>query len=343
MSVPANSTLPSSMATRPWRQRLLAVAGLAVTAVFLALIWTRIDPARVVAALSRVSWTALAVAAALLAGAYTAKITRWHVMLTSVAPSVSWSTAAQTLLASVALNNVLPFRAGDVARVFAFRDRLAIPASALVPMLVLERILDAGMLLILAGLVAIPAGSQLFPKHLGSLSALGAVAVLGIVAVAVAAGPGAQALTPYGTTALSWLPTAVRQPASQALDVLARQLRGWQGAKLALLSALAWGLEGGMLAALATGFGFSRPILAGYFSCALATLATLIPSSPGFFGTFHAAAIAAVEVFGASPDQAAAYAILAHGIMWAPLTLLGLACLAWLSAHRLLTPAAETP
>ena len=343
MSSPAGSALPPSGVTATWNRRLAAAVGLGITVALLAVIWARVDTAHVIAALRSVSWIAFAAAGALLAAGFTAKITRWHVMLTSVSPDVTWITAAQTLLASVALNNVLPFRAGDVARVFAFRDRLRIKAASLIPLLLLERILDAGMLLILAGLVAIPVGSELFPQHLGSLGALGFTAVLGIVGLAVAAGPGAQALLPLRTRAIGWLPAGIRAPAVLALEVLARQLRGWQGSKLALLTALAWGLEGGSLAALAAGFGISRPILAGYFSCALATLATLIPSSPGFFGTYHAAAIAAVEVFGATPDLATAYAVLAHAIMWVPLTLLGLLCLAWLSARRLLTPAGETP
>ena len=96
-----------------------------------------------------------------------------------------------------------------------------------------------------------------------------------------------------------------------------------------------------MLAALASGFAFAEPILSGYFACALATLATLIPSAPGFIGTFHAAAIAAVEVFGARPDDAAAFAIISHGIMWLPLTIIGLACFAWLSARALITKTPE--
>ncbi len=344
MTLAADSTVPSGQAKASW-QRRTSVLGLVVTVGLMGLLASRVDGARVLSAVREVSWTALAAAGALLALAYSAKIARWYVMLASVAPGVGAAAAAQTLLGSVALNNVLPLRAGDVARVFAFRDLLGAPAATLVPLLLLERVLDAGMLMILAALVALAMGDALLPTAFGGWSALGSGVAIGLAVAALAAGPGAEALMPLRAVGLRWLPVKLQAPVTHALDVLARQMRGWQGLKLLALTALAWGFEGGMLAALAAGFGFAKPLLAGYFACALATLATLVPSAPGFFGTFHAAAIAAVETFGASPDQAAAFAILAHGLMWLPLTAMGLVCLAWLSARRLITtaPAPETP
>jgi glycosyltransferase 2 family protein len=345
VSVAANRSAPQSQSGPNWKRRITAGVGLAVTAALMGVLASRVDGPRVLSAVRSISWPSLSIAAGLLAAAYACKIARWHVMLTSVAPALPLLPAAQTLLGSVALNNVLPLRAGDVARVFAFRDLLGVPAAALLPMLLLERVLDAGMLLILAALVAVAMGDALIPSAFGGWSALGLAVAIGLAVLALAAGPGADVLMPIRAAALRWLPAKLQAPVTHALDVLARQLRGRQGFKLLVLTALAWGFEGGMLAALASGFGFAKPLLAGYFACALATLATLVPSAPGFFGTFHAAAIAAVETFGASPDQAAAFAILAHGIMWLPLTAIGLVCLAWLSARRLITqaPAPETP
>jgi len=120
--------------------------------------------------------------------------------------------------------------------------------------------------------------------------------------------------------------------AAAALDAVEGQLEGGHVVRLVALTAIAWVFEAGIFCALAAGFGFSQPLLAGSLACALATLSGLIPSAPGAIGTFHAAALAAVTLFGADDSTGAAFAVVAHGFMWLPLTALGALCLPFLSA-----------
>jgi len=51
------------------------------------------------------------------------------------------------LLVGVAVNNVVPFRAGDVYRILAFRRQLIAPVVQLIGTLVIDRILDLTVLL----------------------------------------------------------------------------------------------------------------------------------------------------------------------------------------------------
>jgi glycosyltransferase 2 family protein len=314
---------------------LKLAVGVFVTLALFAAIAARIDISQVISAIRAVSWQSLALAGLSLIGAYAAKIARWHLMLRSLALPIEAKASAQTLLASVALNNVVPFRAGDVARVFAFRTQIGASASALLPLMLLERLLDTAMLVVLAAAITIPIqGRGLLPDGLGFLPYLSIVALVVIALIAIAAGPIAAHLARRGDADLTFIPAPLRKPLADASHVLARQFQGKHAALLVSLTGIAWMFEGGMLAALAHGFGFADPVLAGYFACALATLATLIPSAPGFFGTFHAAAIGAVSILGAPPDQATAFAIIAHAILWLPLTLVGLGCLAGLATQK---------
>ena len=318
-----------------WQRRTRSAIGFIVTLILLALIVRRIDVAQAANSLKAVSWGTLATALAMLVAGYCAKIARWYVMLASVAPGVGVGVSAQTLLASVALNNLLPLRAGDVARVFAFRNEIAAPASSLLPLMVLERLLDTAMLIVLAAAVASPMQQAgILPPNLWFIGYLSVAIITVMLCLAVVAGPLADRVRRGGAVVMGWCPASLRQPIVQALDVVAQQFRGRQAAALVVLTAMAWLFEGGMLATLAVGFGFNMPILAGYFACALATLVTLVPSAPGFFGTFHAAGIAAVSVFGAQSNPAAAFAFLAHILLWLPLTLGGLICLVRLSAFK---------
>jgi glycosyltransferase 2 family protein len=48
-----------------------------------------------------------------------------------------------------------------------------------------------------------------------------------------------------------------------------------------------------------------------------------VPSAPGYVGVFHAAATAALEVFGVPRPTALAFALLYHASAIVPITLLG--------------------
>ncbi len=56
-----------------------------------------------------------------------------------------------------------------------------------------------------------------------------------------------------------------------------------------------------------------------------ATFSTLLPSSPGYFGTFHAGILAALTLFGYEANASLAFAVTVHGIIWLSGTAIGLA------------------
>lgn len=328
---PSSAPQPS----QGWQGRLKLGLGLAISSAILAVIASRIDIDRVRASLAHVPLGALVGAVLLIGAGFAAKIARWHLMLTSITPQLPGAVSAQTLLASIALNNVLPLRAGDVARVFGFNAATGVQPSAVLPLMVLERLLDTAMLVVMAAAVAIPLTSLgVLPVQLKFIAPIAALVVISMLGLAIIAGPLAAFLANHPERGIARLPLKLRRPALEAATVLANQLKGRHAVLLLGLTVIAWVCEGGMLAVLAAGFGFQMPIVVGYLACALATLATLIPSAPGFVGTYHAAAIAGVSVFGSPTDDAAAFAFLAHGLLWLPLTICGLGCLALLTRAK---------
>ncbi|HLA42791.1 MAG TPA: lysylphosphatidylglycerol synthase transmembrane domain-containing protein, partial [Aggregatilineales bacterium] len=60
----------------------------------------------------------------------------------------------------------------------------------------------------------------------------------------------------------------------------------------------------------------------------LANLTTILPSTPGYVGTFHAAVVLTLEAFDVNGESAGAYAIVMHMVLWLPITLAG-AVLLW--------------
>jgi uncharacterized membrane protein YbhN (UPF0104 family) len=89
------------------------------------------------------------------------------------------------------------------------------------------------------------------------------------------------------------------------------------------LSMLVWAGEAGLFWSLLYGFGLEVGLETALVVMAIATLSTLIPSSPGYVGPFHLAAYAAISMLGGTPGQAASFAVLSHLGLWLPTTLVG--------------------
>jgi uncharacterized membrane protein YbhN (UPF0104 family) len=93
------------------------------------------------------------------------------------------------------------------------------------------------------------------------------------------------------------------------------------------LSALAWTLEGTMYACVAWSLEVAGSPAGPWFALATGTLATMIPSSPGYVGTFDYFAVLGLMAFGATRVAALTFALLVHLILWLPVTVVGSACL----------------
>jgi len=78
---------------------------------------------------------------------YSCRIQRWKIMMMQINPKLKWNQCAGPFISCVAANNILPFRAGDIIRVFAFNKRLNINTSISFSALLFERLLDLLVLL----------------------------------------------------------------------------------------------------------------------------------------------------------------------------------------------------
>jgi uncharacterized protein (TIRG00374 family) len=337
------NTMASGERRSPWRL-VRALIGLAVTLAFLGLIVTSVDLGSMVAAFGVLALPWLLLALLLLAADYGLRIVRWWWMLRALEPKLPITACIWPYLSSIALNNVLPFRAGDALRVFGFRRQLRSPATRVLGTLVVERLLDMTTLLPLffIGLAAAP--GEDVPRAV-TVPAAWLAAALALTLVAL------LALAPRLPTLITWL---ARQPGLAERD-WSERLEHWgrsfietfvvlRRAKdmlvLLVLSMAIWLLEAGVFTAVVAGFGAATAPLGALFAMASGTLSTLIPSSPGYVGTFDFFTLKALTVFGMAESTAAAAALTIHAVLWLPLTALGLAYLlvrgrgVWSSAIR---------
>ena len=84
-----------------------------------------------------------------------------------------------------------------------------------------------------------------------------------------------------------------------------------------------WLAEAGFLF-LSLGAGLNLNYTSAVLVMSITTLSTLVPSSPGYVGTFHLAAFTTLTFTGVSVSEAASASIMIHFALWLPTTLTGL-------------------
>ncbi len=312
------------------RRALSLFAGGAVAGAFLWLLLRETDAAALGETLGAASGDWVAVGVLLFLAGYAARIARWRAMLALENPALRWADCAGPFLIGTAANNLLPFRAGDALRAFAFTGRLGVGGGRVAATLLVERLLD------LATLAAILAGA-LWITGLGAGAAgigAGAAAALALLALGLALAPGLlrrpalAAIRALGGLAPG-LAARAEAEAGRIFALLARLAEGRAMVRLLAWSALAWGLEGTVFLAAALALPAMAAPEAAALALPLGTLGTLLPSTPGHLGTFDYFVALAARAFGEAPSVAAAYALLVHAMLWLPATLAGGLCLLW--------------
>ena len=319
--------------------------GLAVTVGFFWLLLRELDMAALGDAIAAMSLAFLPAALVVLFVGWMLRVIRWWWMLRQLEPSVRLSACFVPFISAMAVNNVAPFRAGDVWRVVGFQRQLQSPALRVAGTVVVERLLDLTVLLSLFfwGLLALPEGT--FSRHF----VLGATVLFGVLA-AVTLGLflflpllgrlHVRLSTHRFLSSRRWWRVASKHIAYliEAIGIV-RSLRTFL--VLAVLSVVSWGCEGAVFMMVAAALDVEAGAFAAWFSMAAGTLATTIPSTPGFMGTFDYFSAQGMEAYGAPAEVAAAFALVIHAVLWAPGTIIGVIGL--LLSRRTATPSASLP
>lgn len=319
---------------------LRPILGAGIGLVFAVLLARRVEWEAVARLLAGAEAAPLALALAALGAGIGLRIVRWWWMLRAFDPGLRLASCARPFLVSLALNNTVPLRAGDVVRVVGFGRALRAPAARVLGTLLIERLLDLLVLLLVFFLTLLGA-ARVFPRGFvlaAGVAGLGATAAL----LVLLAFPGGVARAAERLVSRA----QGRSRRAERIAPLARQLveslgvLGSSGRSAALLglSLLAWIAEGSVFAAAAVSLGMTFPWPAPWLALGAATLSTLLPGAPGYVGTFDWFATLGFVAYGTDRSAAAAAALLIHVLLWLPVTVTGLALL---GLHRRETRALE--
>ncbi|HEU5452111.1 MAG TPA: lysylphosphatidylglycerol synthase transmembrane domain-containing protein [Terriglobales bacterium] len=325
------------------RKHLRTILGVAISVAAVAALFRAVPLRALGDAISSANAGYILAGLAALACGYTLRALRWWLMLRSGNPAVKFGSALRVLLVGFAANNVLPLRAGDALRGFGFGEELRAPTALVVASLAVERLLDLLSLLVLGCCVIRFGGLAAVPQRMAALlqwmTLAGALALGAALLFSRAAEQLAlrllQRLVREGSRRES-----LRNAVSGACGFL-HGLGGARTANLFVLSIAAWLCELALYLSVARAldarfaFAWCCLVLVG------ANLTTIVPSSPGYIGTFHASVVALLLLAGISRGDAMAYAVLVHGALWCGVTLAG--AVAYLSLRAVRRAASPSP
>jgi len=232
---------------------------------------------------------------------------RWSFLVRSSSKSIT----VKGLFIAKAGNNLLPFRMGDAVRTQYIKDKAGIPYSTTAASIIAETALDLAMLGLFVLVFALFVASTK-----GMLLSL--ILLIGV--------PASFLLLVKGK---AMIPRFVRESklfviASILMGRLRLIIRNKNRIAVLMISALLWcvtlsaSYAGLMMFLPEVGFmGVISAIVFVYFS-------VLVPSAPGFVGTYHAALAGTLAIMGYSIAEYPAVPIVLHLLQLVPQTLIGL-------------------
>ena len=311
------------------KQRIITfIIGTSISILLIWLAFKGTNWSEVTKAILSANYFVLIAAMALLVFSVWIRAIRWKILISRVG-SASTKDLYKVTLVGYMGNNILPLRMGELLRAYGISRKQNIIFSGAFSSLVVERIVDLiTFILITTAVFSIFPMTDLTQK----ISIAGFLIVIGFLAFL-------SILFKYNNKFETWYLKKQRQLISRNKKTIANHFVGfcrgisslWQNPRplqTIFLSFILWGMYFTFTLLSIHAFNFNLNILdtmkMGILVLTFVTFAMVIPSAPGAIGTYHAAAIAALQIVNIHVDNARAFSIMYHLTQYIPLTFIGL-------------------
>lgn len=317
------------------RVRTVAVIGVGVGLMVFVLRSAELD--RVAEGLASARHDLIAVALVATLSTYVVRAIRWRYLLAPIG-RVGFVSALRATVMGFAATSLLPGRVGEILRPYVLARHEDLSTSAVIATVVLERLLDLGVILAMFGVSVVAfdprfaAGDRglLEGVRFGAAAAATGAGALFVLAFAAAGNPARmERLVERVTRVLPRRPsTFFRRVARRFVDGLAVMRRPGLLLWATAWSVALWVLIAGGLWLVSLAFGIEMP-LAGAGALLVLVAAGVAVPTPAGIGGYHAAyQIGATGLYAAAPEAAVGAGLVAHAISFLPVTIAGLLLMA---------------
>lgn len=262
---------------------------------------------------------------------YVIRALRWFHLLEPI-KKIGLSNLFSSTVIGFAANCVLPARLGEFIRANYIGRMEKISKSSSLGTIVIERLFDTFTILLIFLFVILfidfPSEWQSISKALraGGLF-LFLIFVISIIFI-IALKEKTQTFLNIAEKVLFFLPRKLRQKLVNILRDFSKGLvlvKGlFQLLTVIFYSLMLWGLYVLQIYIIGLSMGLSLPFLAPFFILVLLCFSVMIPSAPGYIGTFHLACQYGLIFYGFSRGKALSMAIVLHAAGFIPTVILGL-------------------
>jgi uncharacterized protein (TIRG00374 family) len=293
------------------RTAIRAALGIAISVVAAAILLRSVDVGAALDVLSRADIGAVCLMAASVVFDVAARGARWRALLAPIRVLAYLRVLGYTYIGYLA-NNVLPARLGELVRSHALGEGEGVSTTTVLGTVVVERIVDTVIVVGLAALavVILGVGGIVATGVVLGAGFVGALLVVLVLAVLSHRLPGAERVTAAAERFPRMLALARRL--REGLAVVSRPRT--VAAALAF-SALAWTFSILTFVLGGRALGIDLTLAQGALLSSGVALATIVPSAPGYLGTFELTAVGIATQFGVDANTAFAIALLVHAMI----------------------------
>ncbi len=269
--------------------------------------------------LSEANLAPLLYAATIAVITFTLRGWRWKILLSPFQPIPLFS-LVRWQIGGVFINNILPFRAGEVVRAFWAGHKANIPKSTVFATIIVERLFDIGSIAIIAAIVAslLGFGNFFSARNL----------VIGGISLAVCALAGKIFIRRFDSKKFfAFLRMKLPEKLCAAIEKFLSGLKVVQSkrevARLFVLSAVIWALDITATLFVSQCLDLHLTWLKSAMVMVGLVLGVMVPAAPGAAGTFEAGGVAALSLFGIGNTLAFSYVLLLHTYQYVLILTLG--------------------
>lgn len=270
-------------------------------------------------------WMELGSALALMWAGFFWRAIRWKRLIDTGKP-ISFKDCFKVITIGYMANNLLPARIGEFARAYILSSKNGVTKSFALGTIVTERLGDVIMLVLLISTTLILLPVPIFGKEV----ALGS-AIIALTGTTVLVATVIWQETVQGAME-RMLPVLIGENHTAfVVDKVHRFLVGVScGRSVRILgligfdSLVIWGTAQLMTWEVAKACHVNVSLSQILFVMCVVNLGAMLPSAPGYVGTYQYSCMLALGFFGVDKELALAFSIVSHVVWYVPLTLLGL-------------------
>ena len=304
--------------------------GIGISLFFLVLLFRKVDLGQLLTTLRSLDYRYLAAAVIITLISCCSRAIRWHYLILPQKRAKPRNLLSATIICYMA-NNLLPARLGEFARAIVFANKEALAVSTVFASLVIDRLFDGFSVLVILVItffiVQLPPGMEGIQQGLvtGGYVML-ALYLLVIAFLIVLKRSTARTIHVVGLV-LKPFPKVV---ADKTVPLLVSFISGIQLPSRAgdlfaifLSCVFIWFTAAWPIDLILQAFGIHLPFSASLFVLVFLVFAVMVPASPGYVGTYHAACVYGLMAFAIPKEQALSVALVVHAVAFFPVIFLG--------------------